>query len=236
MIQIMRKIYGWCLPPTCILCHYPTQRAQDLCQSCCDELPILPQSCPRCANILTSPASSCGVCLQKPPLVSAMHVLFSYQAPITKLIMELKFHENLINARLLGELMSSAIRQRWYIHKPLPDLIIPMPLHPRRLRERGFNQALEICRPIAKTLAIPLDATSCSRTKNTVAQARQSAKDRRQNMRQAFHCSRDFAGLHIAVLDDVTTTGSTLHELISTLTKTRPRQIDVWCCAKTLLR
>jgi ComF family protein len=236
MFQIIKKIYGWFLPATCILCHYPSHQPQDLCQRCLHELPILPQSCHRCANILASPAATCGACLKRPPVADAMHVLFSYQTPITKLIMELKFHENLVNAKLLGELMTTAILQRWYCNKPLPALIIPIPLHHQRMRERGFNQALEISRPIANTLKIPIASQSCFRIKNTAAQARQHAQNRRRNMRGAFQINRAFNGLHVAVLDDVITTGSTLLEFTKTLRGAGASRIDIWCCAKTLLK
>jgi ComF family protein len=233
--KMLQQINHWLLPHTCILCHYPTFNGQDLCQPCFNELPILPQSCSRCANILAFPDSKCGQCLKKPPIATKTHALFLYQSPVTKLIMELKFHENLINARLLGELMTQAIRTRWYHQLPLPDVIIPVPLHPRRLAERGFNQALEISRPIAKTLSLKLDIQQCERIKNTVAQAQQAAKDRRQNLRGAFKIHGNFNGRHIAILDDVITTGSTLQAFALALKKAGARQIDIWCCAKSVL-
>jgi ComF family protein len=232
---MFQKLSSWLAPHTCILCHYPSGRDQDLCQPCLSELPILPQSCPRCANILTHSASECGVCLKKPPLVDKTYVLFLYQTPITKFIMELKFHANLVNARLLGELMTAAIKQQWYVNQPLPDVLIPVPLHAQRLKERGFNQALEISRPIAKALALPLDYHSCSRSKNTAAQARQPAAARQQNLRGAFQINADFSGQHVAILDDVITTGSTLRAFALALKKAGAAQIDLWCCAKSVM-
>jgi ComF family protein len=149
--------------------------------------------------------------------------------------MELKFHENLVNARLLGELMAAAIQQ-WYRNHPLPDLLIPVPLHPQRLKERGFNQALEISRPIAKTLKIKLDIHHCLRIKNTAAQAQQQAEHRPQNLRNAFQITTDYTGLTIAILDDVTTTGSTLNSFAKALKKAGASQIHVWCVAKSIMQ
>lgn len=236
-LHSLKKIMTWFIPPTCILCHQPSDRPQDLCQGCLNELPILPQTCLRCAKTFTTPTFSdliCGECLNHPPPFEAAYALFSYQKPITKLIMELKFHQCLVNAKVLGELMADAIHQRWYATKPLPDLIIPMPLHPQRLKERGFNQALEIARPIAKILKLPLDFTSCTRIKSTAAQARLPAEKRSQNVKNAFATATNFSGRHIALIDDVTTTGHSMQELAKTLKKAGSPQIDVWFCARAL--
>jgi ComF family protein len=176
------------------------------------ELPILPQSCPRCATILPMPLTAnlrCGECLKHPPAFDTTYALFSYETPITKLIMELKFHQKLVNAELLGKLMANALTERWYYNKPKPDVIIPIPLHPIRLQERGFNQALEIARPISKALHIPIDILSCQRIKHTEAQAQLLAENRGQNMKNSFRINATLKGKHIAVVDDVITTGHT---------------------------
>jgi ComF family protein len=226
------------MPPTCLLCLQVCQqsggRRQDICLACLNDLPILPQTCARCAKtFLADTTFLCGECLKNPPPYDAAHALFSYQKPITKLIMELKFHERLLNARILGELMANAIQQ-WYANKRLPDTIIPMPLHSQRLKERGFNQALEIARPIAKLLRLPLDISSCIRVKATIAQARLPAAKRAQNMHKAFYIRTDFNGRHLAILDDVTTTGHSINALARALKRAGNPRIDVWCCARTL--
>jgi ComF family protein len=237
---VLKKIYGWFLPPICILCNHPATHEppwpSDICQDCLNELPILPQSCPRCATpILANQAMECGICLKDPPSFDATYALYLYQLPITKLIMELKFHEKLINARILGGIMAAQIKTAWYYNKPLPDVVIPMPLHPRRLRERGFNQALEIARPIRALTHLPIDITSCLRIKSTAPQARLSGEKRGQYMKNAFLIQRDFSGLHVAVLDDVITTGQTIAEFCRALKQKGAFKIDVWCCAKTPL-
>jgi len=233
-----KKLYQWILPPTCILCGYPAGRSQDLCQHCLAELPILPQSCPRCANTLVMATSAsdfaCGQCLKQPPSFDATYALYTYQSPITKLIMELKFNQQLVNARILGECIANKIKNTWYDNKPLPDMIIPVPLHAKRLQKRGFNQALEIARPISNLLKLPINSTLCLRIKHTSAQAMLPAEKRSQNMKNAFFIKQSLAGYHIAVIDDVITTGHTITELSDTLKKAGARKIDIWCVAKTL--
>jgi ComF family protein len=234
-LDYLKKFYYWLLPPTCILCHAKAASTRDLCAACIEDLPILPQSCPVCAKTLTgSPAAGlhCGDCLRQPPAFDATYALFAYLPPITKLIMELKFHHKLVNARILGQLMADTLQNRWYYNKTLPDVIIPVPLHAKRLQERGFNQALEIARPISKILQIPLDTFSCQRTRHTTAQARLAAEQRHQNIKNAFIINQDFTGQTIALLDDVITTGQTIEELSKTLKKAGTKRIDVWALAR----
>lgn len=148
--------------------------------------------------------------------------------------MQLKFNHALLNARILGELLAEKIHL-WYQQQPLPEFIIPMPLHTKRLKERGFNQALEIARPISSSLGIPIDKTSCQRIKHTFAQATLHADQRQANIKKAFKVTSDLANKHIAVLDDVITTGNTITEFCRTLKKAGAGKIDVWCCARALL-
>lgn len=237
MLNYGKKILQFLLPHTCFLCKFPSDRPQDLCSACLKSLPILPQSCPRCAKTLWNPKLSitiCKTCRKKPPPFEALYALFSYESPITKLIMELKFHDRLVNAQILGELMAEAIQEQWYHKSPLPDCILPVPLHPKRLRERGYNQALEIARPIAKALKLPIETQLCVRIKHTLAQAQLSRRKRRKNIKNAFAVHGQINNRHIAVLDDVITTGQTLNAICTTLRKAGARQIDVWCCARTL--
>jgi ComF family protein len=237
-LRYLSRLYEWFFPPTCLLCHYPSNTAEDLCRACFFDLPILHESCIQCAKTLPESEAKhlvCGKCLQSPPPFDRTYALFAYQSPITKLIMELKFHECLVNANVLGTLMITAIKDKWYRNQTLPELLIPIPLHPKRLKKRGFNQALEIARPIAKSLHIPIDTQGCLRIKHTDAQAQLALKKRTHNMKNAFLIRGDYTNRHIAILDDVTTTGHTIMAFSKALKKAGARQIDVWCCAKTLL-
>ena len=109
---------------------------------------------------------------------------------------------------------------------------MPVPLHTKRLRERGFNQALEIAKVISRKLRIPLDISSCSRTKMTLPQAELPATERKLNVKRAFAYNPSSPYHHIAIVDDVMTTGHTLLELTKTIKKTSENSIDLWVCAR----
>lgn len=227
------------LPPVCILCGRLTRQTGNLCLACLQDLPILPYHCPRCAQFLpitphalAEPVPTCGACLKLAPPFDQTFALFPYDPPITQLIIQLKFQHRLSHAKALGELLIQKIRHEWYSDAHLPDLIIPVPLHPRRLRERGFNQALEIAKPVARALSIPIDAHGTRRIKHTAPQSTLTGSERKQNVSHAFSICRDYTGLNLAVLDDVITTGHTLTALCKMLKAHGASRIDVWCCAR----
>lgn len=231
----IRSIVDWLLPKTCILCNDYTQNTPPLCNSCELDLPILPQSCQQCAQFLRFTSQNeliCGTCLSHAPAFNLTHALFPYEPPIRQLITRLKFHGELYYARALGQLMKQRIQTSWYINKPFPNLIIPIPLHSKRLRERGFNQALEIAKPIAEALSIPIDYQGVTRKKATTAQSGLPADLRKRNIANAFSVSRDYTGLTIALVDDVMTTGLTVRECARLLKKHGAARIEVWCCAR----
>jgi ComF family protein len=114
------------------------------------------------------------------------------------------------------------------------DLIMPMPMHQQRLQERGFNQALEIARVIANNTGISLDYSSCQRTKLTPPQASLPLKERIKNIRGVFSCTQNLQGLHIALVDDVMTTGASLNELAKTLKQAGAAHVECWVIARTL--
>ena len=221
------------MPYHCILCKGLSKRTQDLCELCYHDLPVLDYACPQCANPLTE-THLCGQCLAQEPPFSHTYALFRYQEPISRMILNLKFQEALVNARILGELLTEKIINTWYRDKSLPKIIIPVPLHSVRLQQRGFNQALEIARPIARTLQIPLDVSSCRRSLATDPQATLHPSERKQNIKNAFQLLKPIPYQHIAVIDDVITTGHTINEFCRMLKKSGVRQIDVWCCARAI--
>jgi len=194
------------------------------------ELPKIPYFCWRCCIPLAS-TNLCGNCLQNPPPFEKMLTPYLYDMPIMKIILDLKFKKQLANARVLGELVAQYL-QSFYETKPLPDTIIPMPLHTKRLRERGFNQALEIARPISRFFNIPINTQLMARVKHTNAQATLDKKARQQNIKNAFYLKKSMENAFIAVIDDVYTTGSTMQEFCSTLKKGGVKEIHVWCVAR----
>lgn len=230
---VMRKIQAVVLPFTCVFCLRPSDRPQDLCSACLEDLPIVTQKCPRCAQKLAvSTILLCGTCLQNPPPFAATYSLFAYEAPITSWILDLKFHQQLVYARILGELMADKIVNDWYAAQGLPELVIPVPLHRERLKERGYNQALEIAKPLCRRLGLRLEAQAAKRVKNTAAQLGLAEEKRKQNLKNAFVYEGDLAGKTVAVVDDVMTTGSTLTELSTALLNRGAGRVEVWCCAR----
>lgn len=219
-------------PSLCVCCGDTTHQSQNICISCQASLPILSHCCIQCAQILPENTSytKCGICLKNTQPFRQTYALFPYQTPIIQLIKGLKFNHQLCYGLALSELLIQNVLHKWYQNKPLPDQIIPVPLHPKRLQERGFNQALEIARPLADF--IPIDFTGVKRIKNTQPQTYLSALERKKNMAHAFISTRDYSGLSIAIIDDVITTGQTILELCQILKKSGAAHIDVWCCAR----
>ena len=212
---------------SCLLCGASSNGG--LCVPCRSSLPYLPfDHCPVCAL----PAAGrlvCGACLAYPPAFTHTVAAVSYAFPIDAMIHSLKYRANLAMAPILADLLAAQIDQVIF-----PDFIVPMPLHPARLRERGFNQALEIARCIAEKTGIALLPDVCKRIKNTVSQTGLPWKEREKNIRGAFACEMDLTGKHIAVLDDVMTTGATLNELARVLHAHRAIKVSGWVVARTL--
>lgn len=227
------------LPSTCILCNNPGQHTIDLCQACENELPRIKMACFRCglaipiSNVSRAP-NLCGQCVQQPPPYNTTFALYHYRPPIDKLITGIKFSGKLVYAKVLGELLAKNILLH-LAENNKPDYLIPMPLHQKRLSERGFNQALELARPIAKYLQIPIDFRSCIRSRATIAQSLIPAEARHENIKNAFSISKKFFARQVAIIDDVVTTGNTVTELSRLLRKQGVENISIWCCARTSL-
>ena len=222
-------ILDWLYPPTCLLCGDPGHDRLDLCRPCAESLPYIEAACPRCALPLAAETPQlCGACQNTPPAFDAAHALFHYEEPARYLIRSLKFGARYPSGRLLGTLLAERLRDR----AERPQALIPVPLHPGRYRERGFNQALEIARTVSRRLGIPLDLDACRRIRATPAQAQLSARERRKNLRRAFVARPNLAYRHVAILDDVVTTGTTVNELAKTLRRAGVERIEIWACAR----
>ncbi len=198
------------LPQDCFLCAAPAG-GELLCPACATGLPYLgAERCPVCA--LPTPGSDiCGACLKQPPHFDATHAVFRYEAPLDSLIQALKYAHRLASADFLGSALARIAAA------PRPDLIVPVPLSPARLAERGFNQAVEIARPLARALGAALELDHIHRRRDTLPQASLPWRERAKNIRHAFECDLDLNGKTVLVIDDVMTTGATLDELARTL-------------------
>ncbi|TMI44775.1 MAG: ComF family protein [Betaproteobacteria bacterium] len=209
---------------SCFLCRGAARGI--LCPACDADLPRLAGTlCPRCA--LPSPGSAlCGRCLADAPHYDATVAALAYRFPADTLVHALKFRSQLALAPLMGDLLIEAIRERI-------DLVVPVPLSRERLRERGYNQAAEIARHVARERRARLELTVVVRERNTRAQADLPWSDRARNVRGAFRCERSLDGAAIAVVDDVMTTGATLDELAATLKRAGAVRVVNWVVART---
>jgi len=228
------------LPATCLVCDAavgPSPAGLDICPDCLSELDYVSgSSCQRCAlplsgqNLGPDGSLLCGRCQRKPPLFDTVVPVFTYQGVVARLIQGLKFSGRLSHARLLGSLMGLHIRDSI---TDLPELLLPVPLHRRRLSERGFNQSVELARHICRYIGrrkILVD--TCVRQRYTTSQADLPAKQRRRNVRDAFYCRSTIKHRHVAIIDDVMTTGSTADELARVLKKAGAERVVVWVCAR----
>lgn len=224
--NIQRKL-NQLLEQDCLLCA--ASSADDiLCNACAAELARLEEShCPRCA-IPTPSGEICGHCLAKLPHFDATLAAYRYEFPLDKLVQSFKYGQRLALGAYFGQQLVALSKNI------VADLIIPLPLHPERLRARGFNQALEIARPVSKALSLPIDASSCCRIRNTPAQTNLAWRDREKNIRGAFHCSADFSGKRIILVDDVMTTGASLAGCARTLKLHGAAEVTLLVVARAL--
>lgn len=231
---VQSKVAASVMPPICVLCgevgiHLP-MGVRDLCLACQKSLPWVESQCARCALPLsvTAVEALCGRCQTQPPAFESCLSPFRYHVPVDHLLQGLKFNGRLAQARLLGELMADWLGS--VVESP-PDQLIPVPLHADRLRERGFNQAVELAHPIAKHFGLPLNLHGVRRILATPPQSDLSRKERLKNIRGAFEVVRPVRG-HVAIIDDVMTTGSTADELAKTLLRAGAERVEVWVCAR----
>lgn len=219
------------LPPRCVLCGRPGHDDLDLCAGCLADLPRNLSCCYRCGEhfeTATGIPQLCGRCLKKPPSFDETYAPFLYQSQMRYLVGQLKFANDYKNARLLAALLAEHIADS----AELPECLLPVPLHPKRYRERGFNQSIEIARHLSRQLHIPLDLQCCVRTRDTGHQTSLPAKQRRRNMRRAFSMAKPLPYRHLAIIDDVMTTGATASALAAALKLAGASRVDVWVCAR----
>ncbi|MDT8282388.1 MAG: ComF family protein [Gammaproteobacteria bacterium] len=162
--------------------------------------------------------------------------LFRYEDDITRLVHQLKFSEKITYARSIGEMLLSAFSSDDYFKAEMPDCLLPVPLHPSRLKQRGFNQSIEIARVMAKRLNIPLEYDAVIRQRSTAAQTGLNAKQRQKNIRGAFSIKKEMEHKHVLIIDDVITTGSTVNELARVLKKQGVQRVGVLSVARAPMR
>jgi ComF family protein len=199
------------------------------CAGCEQDMPYLTEaSCPICA--LPSPSAQvCGHCLREPPAFDRALALYRYAFPADALVQAMKFREQLALADEFAKYFVAHC-----VPDTMPELLIPMPLHPAKLRTRGFNQSLLFAQGLSRRLHIPSLQNACRRVRDTPPQSSLSWDKRRKNVRNAFECMIDLQGKHVALVDDVLTTGASMNALAEAVRKRGAKRIDVWVIARTM--
>lgn len=212
----------------CVLCGSMSHGGL-WCGACDAAMPYLDMPhCPICSQP-TPQGELCGHCLKKPPLFTRTVAAFTYSFPVDQLIQAMKYQEQLALAQIFSEKLSQRIDKT-----KLPDYLIPMPLHPAKLKSRGFNQAQLIAALLAKSLDLSLLTHACHRLRDTPSQTSLPWKERSKNVRGAFGCDVDLSEKHIALVDDVLTTGTSLNALADVVQKQGAREISAWVVARAV--
>jgi len=235
--SLLEALLAGLFPDYCALCGLRSCRTLPLCQACEQDLQANDSCCYRCAIPLplTGPLSTetlCGNCLQAPPPFDRVVAPWLYCELLAHLIQRWKFHGERRLTPLLATLWLGRFEQ-----VPAVDVIIPVPLHWRRLWGRGFNQSELLCRQLRSSSAVismaTLDHRSVRRTRATQAQSSIRAAQRSANLKHAFTAIKRYDNLRVAIVDDVFTTGATAAELASTLRSAGADHVEVWCLART---
>lgn len=219
----------------CLLCSEPADASTPICTACETELPWLGDQCQTCALPLPASGLTCGQCLQQPPAFERVAAPWRYSFPVDTLITRFKHNAKWPFGRLLGELLAQFLQHRFEEDLERPDALVPVPLAAKRLRQRGFNQAAMLARWLSEGLNIPCDETLLRRIQDTSAQQELKAQARKRNLRNAFALApgATIAGRHLALIDDVLTTGATAQTLARLLMDAGAARVDVYCLART---
>jgi ComF family protein len=198
-----------------------------VCGDCAASLPLLRARCVRCALPLGAPGV-CGQCLRGRAHFDGAFAAFEYRCPVDRLVQRFKYAGDLA----IGRWLSCELARRLDAQER-PHLLVPMPLTPARLRERGFNQAAQIARVVSKSLRVPAALGMVERVREAPSQSGLGRKARRANLRGAFRCRASLRGRHVALVDDVITTGASADAVCAVLKRAGASRVDVWAIART---
>ncbi|ADC72774.1 ComF family protein [Thioalkalivibrio sp. K90mix] len=216
----LRALSAWAAralyPDHCGLCLAPLPEGGAICPACRKDLVRVEAPCPGCAAPLPATVA-CPACQRRPPAVDALRAPWAYAWPLDRVLLAYKRSGHARAERILVDLAAQAARERRDVPTPLPTRVVPVPLHPSRLRERGFNQCEPLARCVAEVLGLPLDTACVRRVRATPSQQTLSGPQRRRNLRDAFAVNAELAGERVLLVDDVVTTGATLDALARAL-------------------
>ena len=220
------------VPCQCLLCGMANP--ETICADCERQFFSIPVvRCLRCATPLNQSDRYCGQCMSHPPAFSHTITACDYRAPVDQLVLSLKFHHRLAAAPALAKQIALAVTKS----ESRPEMLIPVPLSSSRLAQRGFNQSLEIARPLARLMHRPLFPQLLHRTRDTTPQTLLHPDQRHANIVDAFipdEATKDkIRNRHIGVVDDVMTTGATLNEIAACLKRHGARCVTNLVFART---
>ncbi len=220
----------------CQLCGAATP--QLLCLACNRDLPQRSEAgCPCCGEA-GSGGQRCGACLADPPHFDTTISAFRYEFPLDRLLQAYKFRAHLALTGLLADALAAAVeRHLAETGNARPDLLVPMPLAPQRLAERGFNQSVLLGQMLATRFQLRFASQVLVRVRDTRPQAGLKRSERRQNVKNAFACQSgeiNLQGMRVALIDDVMTTGASMSEAARALKKAGARHVEAWALARAL--
>jgi ComF family protein len=226
------------LPQSCACCQQKIPHTTDLalCNECHFALPWLGHCCVICSLPLDSHTQVCGKCLLTQPDFASSKIPFRYDYPLNHLILDFKFNHHFARGKLLSQLLIDFLQDA-YKDQPLPDALVPVPIHPWRRFRRGFNQSELLARDIARAIDIKAHYRLCYRQQQATSQKDSSKQARRDNLTNAFAVAPQkvslIKGKHLALVDDVVTTGATVDELSRLLLQQGAASVVVWALART---
>ena len=219
-------------PGLCLACGCELGDANSLCASCSNQLQRVPNPCQYCGQPNPVNGLVCPSCLLNPPRWQKIIAPLQYRGLVRDYLIQLKFSEALYLAKSLGQECIDSLRQC----SPKPEVLLPVPLHHTRRIERGFNQAYEIATAWSGVLGIPIDRHALTRTRATLSQSGLSSPQREGNIRKAFAYSPKHEYRHIALIDDIVTTGSTATEITKVLHRGGVEYVEIWALARVYRR
>lgn len=216
-------------PKICILCSQTFKDKHAICNLCLDLLPQITFPCAHCALPLPGPTPPiCGGCIKNKPITNQLFISYPFVEPLRTLIHQFKYHQGLY----LSSALSSLILKHLPV-SPETEVLIPVPIHHKRLQKRGYNQAILLAKQLSQYLTIPYDLTVCEKKIDSLSQAHLSAIDRQKNLLETFTIHPN-AYEHVTLVDDVYTSGATVKALAHGLKEQGVKYVDVWCIARTL--
>jgi ComF family protein len=234
----LQFIFNSLLNQRCACCqgHLHTDHRLALCNNCHFALPWLNHCCSVCALPLDSSAQICGKCLLTQPAFASSNIPFRYDYPLNHLILDFKFKHHFARGKVLSQLLTDFLQDA-YKDQPLPDALIPVPMYRWRRFQRGFNQSELLVRDIARSLRIKAHYNLCRRNQHVQSQKDSGKQARLDNLKNAFEININQQSLiaekHLALVDDVVTTGSTVDQLSKLLLRNGAASVVVWALART---